>query len=121
MFNPDKPYCTAGRGHRTLWQQDGVYYDPSTKQPVDLNNANGQPAPSTTTGKSALVCKFCGAKRATPELFREHLLAQHRDEVEPESLSPKPEEGIRAESAPIRAESAPAPDAPAKDKKGRKK
>jgi hypothetical protein len=88
MFDPSKPYVTTGKGNRTLWSQDGVCYDPSTKEPVDPSKL-APPRPATV-GESVFVCKFCGAKRAGPELIREHLLAEHRDKVESQRLSPEP-------------------------------
>lgn len=66
-------------GPRIFFQQDGVYYNPSTKEPVDLSTVGKpqSPAPAATS----LVCTFCGVQRATPELFREHLLAVHPQQV----------------------------------------
>jgi len=103
-------------GLRTLYQQDGVYYNPSTKEVVNLNDL-GKPAAKVSPAQEALVCKFCGAKRATPELFREHLLAIHPKEVGPLNAQ-TPEEQPPAEPA---AKTEPAPAKPSKPGRGKGK
>jgi len=89
-------------GQRIFYQQDGVYYNPSTKEPVDLSTLAKPKAP--TPAAASLVCTFCGVQRTTPELFREHLLAVHRDKVPelsapPESPTPELEPIAPSKSA----------------------
>ena len=98
-------------GQRIFYQQDDVYYNPSTKEPVDLSTLAKPKAP--TPAAASLVCTFCGVQRATPELFREHLLAVHRDQV-PELSAPK-------EAEPAKPAPEPEPVKPAGKSKGKGK
>jgi len=86
MLDRNRPIDIAGTKNRTLWKQDGVYYDPSSGQEVDPSAK--PPQPPAKASVATLTCKFCGAKRDDLELMKEHLLAMHRDEV-PE-LTPEP-------------------------------
>ena len=86
MFDPNKPHEVCGIGPRTFWSQNGVIYDPSTKQPIDPVSLKAAP-PNRSNG---LVCKFCGAVRQSPELLMEHLLAMH-GEKKTETPEPKAE------------------------------
>ena len=88
MLDKTRPFDIAGTKNRTLWKQDGVYYDPSSGQEVDPSAK--PPQPPVKASEMALTCKFCGAKRDDLGLMKEHLLAMHRDEV-PELLE-KPED-----------------------------
>ena len=73
MFDPKKNYLTVGKGNRTMWEQDGVLYDPSTRAPVNPNEL-GKNTPM-------LVCKICGVRRSSPVEFREHLIASHPETI----------------------------------------
>lgn len=100
-FDPNRPYVTAGRGLRTFWMQDGLLYDPSTKELVDPASippatTRAPVAPSAPPAPAPLICKFCGKARATEELFMEHLLAAHADQVDKERLSAGPDAEPRA-------------------------
>ncbi|HUV64798.1 MAG TPA: hypothetical protein VMW24_12935 [Sedimentisphaerales bacterium] len=96
MFDPNKPYVTTGVGNVTLWMQDGICYWPATKEEVDpatlvVRKAPPVALPPTPPKEPAYVCKFCGVSRDTLDVFKEHLIAKHPDEVDMEKLSPKPE------------------------------
>jgi hypothetical protein len=89
MFDPNRPYCLTGKGDRQFWQQDGICYDPATKEPVDVTAIKTKPtAPAPTA--SPLVCKLCGARRESAEAFREHLIAAHPEDA-PELAPPSAE------------------------------
>jgi len=90
MLDKSRPYDIAGSKSGTLWKQDGVYYDPSSGEEVDVSAK----APVPPVKETGLTCKLCGAVRQTPELFKEHLLAVHREEPgvvpdEPDKQEPK--------------------------------
>jgi len=99
MLDKSRPFDTVGMKDRTYWKQDGVYYDPSSGLEVDLSAK--PPVPPVKA--QGLTCKLCGAVRHTPELFKEHLLAVHKDEVgplkeEPDKNEPTAEIGTDAEA-----------------------
>lgn len=99
MFDPKKPYDVCGKGNMMYWSQDGVIYNPSTKQPIDVASLT----PPSKGQSMALKCNMCGAVRHSPESFREHLLVAHADKVnlpekpeppkEPEKVEPPKETG----------------------------
>jgi hypothetical protein len=65
------------------------------------------------------VCKFCGVSRDTLDVFKEHLIAKHPDEVDMEKLAPQPEG--KAEQTAETPEPETPPTAPAADSSKDKK
>jgi hypothetical protein len=99
MFDPNRPYCLTGKGDRQFWQQDGICYDPATKEPVDVTAIKTKPtAPAPTA--SPLVCKLCGARRESPESFREHLIASHPNEFSADQDKGTPQKKAEPDSQP---------------------
>ena len=86
LLDKTKPYCLTGIGDRKFWGQDDKHFDMGTLEEVDISKL--QPAKPEKT--PVLTCNFCGVKRETPELMREHLLALHKADME--KAKPKPEE-----------------------------
>lgn len=76
LLDETRPYCFAGIGNRRFYGQDGKHFDMNTLEEVDISTL------SSNKSKSVLTCTFCGAKRDTPEIMREHLLALHKDDME---------------------------------------
>lgn len=109
MFDPNKPYETCAKGPWTFWSQDGVIYNPSTKEPVDMEKFT---APKKAAAASGLICKICGVSRPNPQSFREHLIVAHPETMEPQKAEPEAKVDSEPEPDP-----APAPKTKAKSKR----
>lgn len=96
VLDKSRHYGTVGCASWTFYSQDGKLFDMRTLEEVDpATKGSSEPKPT-----SVLTCKFCGAKRETPELMKEHLLALHKDDME----KAKAEQSIEAQKAKIDAE-----------------
>lgn len=90
----------------TMWEQDGVLYNPSTKKPIDPSELPKMGKKPPIPSKS-LKCNICGAIRQSAEEFKEHLMAAHPEKV-PELMPTPKQEGKSKPSAEKSAPSVPA-------------
>ena len=79
LLDESRVYGIAGEGECKFYTQDGKTFDIGTLK--EICPAPVAPKKEAET-PSVLVCKFCGAKRETPEMMKEHLLALHKDDME---------------------------------------
>lgn len=93
LLDKSRHFGTVGCESWKLYSQDGKFFDMETLEEVDPATL-GSSEPKTP---SVLTCKFCGAKRETPELMKEHLLALHKDAMAAASK----DAGIEAQKAKI--------------------
>lgn len=94
LLDKSRHYGVVGCASWKLYSQDGKFFDMDTLEEVEpATIRSDEPKPA-----SVLTCKFCGVKRETPELMKEHLFALHKDDMAAAKkkaetpLSDKPEE-----------------------------
>ena len=73
-----RPFATLFDGERQIQchYQDKRMFDKGTGEELDLDSIAKK-----VKEPPALVCKFCRAKRQTPELMQEHLVARHSEDM----------------------------------------
>ena len=73
-----RSFATLFDGERQIqcYYQDKRMFDKGTGEELDLDSIAKK-----AKEPPALVCKFCRAKRQTPELMQEHLVARHSEDM----------------------------------------
>jgi hypothetical protein len=88
MLDKNRDYGIVGAGDLRFYAQDNKLFDQTTLEEVEPKSLpEDKPKPPP-----ALTCKFCGAKRDTPDLFKEHILAMHRGKLQVDDAKPQQQE-----------------------------